>query len=137
MLKKRILPSAVTAILFAAAIAGAHFLLANLGNLVIAAASYAGDAAEALQGVGAQINVSPKAVHILIPAAIGVFWTALRFACPPKGWGSRTLFVLGGILLWIAAFAAALLLARLGGIRILDIVRSMAELIGGGILEHL
>ena len=137
MLKKRILPAFFILVGFAAAIVGAHFLLANLGNIVISAAPAAGDAAETVEGIGTQINASPKSVQILIPAAIGVLFAALRFACPPKGAIGHVLYTLLGILLWIAALAAALLFSRMGGIRILDIVRSASELIGGGILENL
>ncbi len=137
MLKKRILPSVCTALLFTAAIVAAHFLLANLGNIIITAASYAGDTSGTAAGIGAQINSSPKSVHVLIPAVLGVLLAVLRLVCPPKGIGGRTLYVLGGIVLWITALAAALLLSRMGGIRILDIIRSAAELIKGGILENL
>ena len=137
MPKKRILPALGITVAFAAAIAGAFIILTRLGDIVIFASSFAGDAAETVSAIGAQIGLSPKTPHILLPAAIGIFFASLRFAFPPKGAGGRTLYILGGILLWITALAAALAFSRMGGIRIWDIVRSMAELIGGGILENL
>ena len=137
MPKKRILPALGITVAFAAAIAGAYGILTRLGDIVIFASSFAGDAAETVAAIGAQIGISPKSLHILLPALIGILFAALRFAFPPKGAPGRTLYILGGILLWITALAAALAFSRMGGIRILDIARSIAELIGGGILENL
>lgn len=137
MQKKRILPALGIMIAFAAAITGAFVILTRLGDIVIFASSYAGDAAETVAAIGAQIGVSPKSLQILLPAAIGILFAVLRFVCPPKGAGGHVLYTILGILLWITALAAALAFSRMGGIRILDIARSMAELIGGGILENL
>ncbi len=140
MLKKRILPSFFILAGFAAAVTAAWLLLCNLGNIVYTAASaipLGGDAADILQGIGTQLGKTEISLQILLPAVIGVLFCALRFAFPPKGGGTLTLYIIGGILLWLAALAAAIIFSRLGGIRILDIVTSAADLIGGGILENL
>ncbi|MBE6561210.1 MAG: hypothetical protein E7662_08780 [Ruminococcaceae bacterium] len=140
MLKKRIIPSLFIPIGFAAAGIAAWILLSNLGNIVCALPgmlSLEGEAADTLQGIGTQLASTKITLQWLIPAAIAVLFAALRFACPPKGGGTLALYIIAGILLWLAALAAAILFSRLGGIRILDIASSAAKLIGGGILENL
>jgi len=139
MLKKRILPSLFILIGFTAAIIAAWILLTNLGDIVCEIASLIfsdEENARTMQDIGTQIGKSEKTIHVLLPALSAVLFALFRFVCPPKKRGTLTLYIIAGILLWLAALAAAFLFSRLGGIRILDIAVSAAKLIGGGIFEN-
>lgn len=139
-MKNRFIPAAVSLLAFALAFALGAFLLMEFGTLVPAAVSNIYPDAETVESVTAifaPLQDAPTSVHFLIPAVAAVLFAALRALLPPKNGGITFLYVFLAIVLWFSIFAATFLLSRVNGIRMLDVMRVLIDMIRGGVLAIL
>lgn len=137
---KKIVPSFVSLLFFALAAFLGWLLISSLGTLIPAAADKLVPDSETAQTVRAVFSPLAEAVytpHILIPAAAASGFALMRFLLVPKHGFVTFLYVLLGIVLWLVIFLSSALLARINGIRILDIVTVLTDLIRGGLFEIL
>lgn len=137
---KRILP-AVTALFFFALSAVLGWLfVASLGTIIPAAAASFGleeETAETVRRIFSQLNDAEVTPHVLIPAVAAGAFALLRFLLVPKHGFVTFLYVLLGVVLWFGIFFAEILLSRINGIRVLDIITVVTDLIRGGLFETL
>lgn len=139
-MKNRFVPAVVSLLAFALAFALGAFLLMEFGTLVPAAVSSIYPDAETVESVTAifaPLQTAPMSIHYLLPAVAAALFAVLRAWFPPKNGGVTFLYVLLAIVLWFSIFAAAFLLSRVNGIRMLDVMRVLIDMIRGGVLAVL
>ena len=137
---KRTVPAVLILLFYAAAAGLGYWLVSSLGTLIPAAAvRFVPDAetARTLGDIFGQLTEADVTLHLLLPAVLASGFALLRFLLPPKNGFVTMLYVLLGIVLWLAVFLSAVLFSRINSIRILDIAAVLTDLIRGGLLEIL
>ncbi|MBQ4042359.1 MAG: hypothetical protein IJD06_00060 [Clostridia bacterium] len=137
---RRTVPAGVILLFFALAAGLGYWLVSSLGTLIPAAVDrFVPDAetARTLGDIFGQLTEAAVTPHVLLPVVLASGFALLRFLLPPKHGFVTALYVLLGIVLWLAAFLSAVLFARINGIRIFDIASVLTDLIRGGLLEIL
>ena len=137
---KRFKPAGIILLVFALGAGLGFLLVSSLGTLIPAAADALlpdADTARTVRGIFGQLTEAAVTPHVGIPLILTAVFALLRFLLPPKHKFVTFLYVLFGIVLWLAVFFSSVILARINGIRILDIVSVLTDLIRGGLLEIL
>ena len=137
---KRIVPAIFILLFFGlAAVLGwgvaAHLdaLLCTTADMLIPDAQMAAD----IQAIFAQLADAVLEPHWILPLVLTAVLLLIRLLLPPKNGGVVFLYCLLGFCMWVGTLATALLFSRVNGIRLLDVVSVLLDLVRRGIFELL